>query len=96
MDQYQVMPNLTEEEYAQLRGDPTFQGMIDLGNRTGVPVIAYSDDSSTWTAVPLNEEAKKYLPEWQTLTEHEWVKLLHGIRGDGAPKDVLNCIMIKI
>ena len=98
MEKYQVMPNLTEEEYAQLREDPTYQGMIDLGNKAGVPVIAcrYSDDLSTWKVVPLNEEAKKHLPEQQMLTEQEWGELVHGIRGDDKPKDTLNGIMIKL
>lgn len=87
-----------EHAAPQYASHPTYQAMIDLGNRAGVPVIAcrYSDDFSTWKVVPLNKEAKKYLPERQTLTEQGWVKLLYNIRGYDVPQEVLDGINVEI
>ena len=52
-----------EHAAPQYASHPTYQAMIDLGDRAGVPVIAcrYSDDFSEWKAVPLNETAKQFL-----------------------------------
>jgi len=82
----------------QYTSHPTYQALIDLGNRAGLPVFAarYSDDFSTWKTVPLNEPAKKWLPERAIMTEAEWVKFLYHIRGYEVPQQVLDGLKIEI
>lgn len=77
---------------------PTYQAMIDLGNRANIPVIAcrYSDDFTVWNVSPLNAIAKRYLPERRTLTEAEWVSLLYHIRGYDVPQEVLDGIGMEL
>ncbi len=77
---------------------PTYQAMIDLGNRAGLPVFAcrYSDDFTVWKAVPLNGKAREFLPKRKALTEQEWVKLLYSIRGYDVPQEVLDGINTEI
>lgn len=79
-----------EQAQPQYRTHPTYQAMIDLGNRAGVPVfgVRYATDFSWWRACPLNEAAKRWLPDPARLTEHEWVALLYRIRGRTAPADL--------
>ena len=77
---------------------PTYQAMIDLGNRANVPVLAcrYKDDFSTWIVTPLNEQAKKFVPQRITVNERGWVNLLYGIRGYDCPPEVLDGLEQKI
>jgi hypothetical protein len=87
-----------EHAAPQYANHPTYQAMIDLGNRAGLPVIAcrYTDDFSKWRVVPLNNFAKSFIPERQELTEKEWVKLLYKIRGYEVPDEVLEGMDIEI
>jgi hypothetical protein len=87
-----------EHATPQYANHPTYQAMIDLGNRAGLPVIAcrYTDDFSKWRVVPLNNFAKTFIPERQELTEKEWVKLLYKIRGYEVPDEVLEGMDIEI
>ncbi len=77
---------------------PTYQAMIDLGNKAGIPVLAcrYSDDFTEWKAIPLNDKAREFLSERKTLTEQEWVRLLYNIRGYEIPQEVLDGIHTEI
>jgi hypothetical protein len=79
-----------EHAAPQYRTHPTYQAMIDLGNRAGVPVIGcrYTDDFSVWTVVPLNEHAKQWIPAKMDMTEREWVTLLYTMRGYRVPDDL--------
>lgn len=87
-----------EHAALQYASHPTYQALIDLGDRAGVPVIAcrYSDDFSKWKVVPLNSVATKFIPERQELTEIEWVSLLYKIRGNEVPRSVLEGIHTEI
>jgi hypothetical protein len=71
---------------------PSYQAIINLGNRAHIPVIAcrYADDYSAYTVTPLNNRAKEYIPEKQTMTETQWVQLLYRIRGCKCPQDLLS------
>jgi hypothetical protein len=71
----------------QYPSHPTYQAMIDLGNRAEIPVFAvrYAEDFSYWIAVPLNAIARKWLPERKSLTEREWVTFLYRVRGYEPP-----------
>lgn len=69
---------------------PTYQAMIDLGDRAKLPVLCarYADDFSWWKVIPLNSFAKKWVPERLTLDEKQWVALLYKIRGYDLPSSV--------
>lgn len=87
-----------EHAAPQYASHPTYQAMIDLGNKADIPVIAcrYSDDFKIWKVTPLNPKAKVFLPQRTTFTEKEWVKLLYKIRGYSVPQDVLDGIDIEL
>jgi len=87
-----------EHARPQYASHPTYQAMIDLGDRAKLPVIAvrYADDFSWWRVVPLNETAKRYIPQRAELTETEWVALLYKIRGYDVPKSVLEGINVEL
>lgn len=71
---------------------PTYQAMIDLGTRAGIPVFAarYAGDFSWWKIVPLNPVAKTFLPERLTMTEREWVTFLYHLRGYIPPETLFD------
>lgn len=79
-----------EKAKTQHSSHPTYQAMIDLGNRAQVPVFGarYKDDFSSWQIVALNGCAKQWLPERVTFTEREWVTFLYRIRGYELPAEV--------
>lgn len=87
-----------EHAAPQYASHPTYQAMIDLGNRAGIPVLAcrYADDFSQWKVTPLNHEARKYIPNRVTLSEQEWVRLLYRIRGYEVPQAVLDAIYTEV
>ena len=76
----------------QYASHPTYQAMIDLGDRAKCPVFAnrYSDDFSLWKVVPLNPTAKTLLPDRTEMTEREWVTFLHKIRGYDVPEKLFD------
>jgi hypothetical protein len=62
--------------------------VVDMGNRLGIPVFAarYTEDYRWWIVHPLNDQARRYLPDVKYfMTELEWVKLLHRVRGVDVP-----------
>jgi hypothetical protein len=69
-------------------GHPSYQALIDLGNRAGLPtyVVRYADDFSWWKAQPLNDHAKRWLSGSAVLTEAQWVELLYRMRGRALPE----------
>ncbi len=81
-----------ERAAPQYASHPTYQAMIDCGNRAGLPVFAvrYADDFSWWRVVPLNALARRWVPRRVDLTEHDWVRLLYRIRGYKLPDSVLS------
>lgn len=62
---------------------PTYQALIDLGNRAKIPVfnVRYADSFLWWIVTPLNSNAQHYLPEQKKMTEQEWVAFLYRLRG---------------
>lgn len=87
-----------EHAEPQYASHPSYQAIIDLGNRAELPVIAcrYSDDYMKYKAVALNEYAKKYLPNREEFDELGWVNLLYRIRGREITKEVLSGMSIEI
>lgn len=67
----------------QHRTHPSYQALIDLGNRAELPVFAvrYSSDFSWYRVTPLNAFAKRWLEIQKEMDEREYVTLLHKIRG---------------
>ena len=87
-----------EKAMPQKASHPTYQALIDLGTRAGVPVLAcrYADDFSWWRVVPLNEKAKEFVPERIEIGEADWVKLLYKIRGYNVPQSLLDGLKITL
>ena len=87
-----------EHAKPQYASHPTYQAMINLGDRAGIPVIAcrYSDDYSKWRVVPLNTKAREFIPECVEIDEAGWVSLLYRIRGREVSDDVLEGMKVEI
>ena len=87
-----------ERAAPQHASHPTYQAMIDLGTRAGVPVFAcrYKNDFSEWLAVPLNKIAKEKLPERKAMTEREWVTFLYELRGYTPPEELFDGASVVI
>ena len=69
-----------------------------MGNRASLPVFAvrYAADFSWWRVVPLNAQAKAWLPERAEMTEREWVTLLYRIRGYELPETVFEDAKVSL
>ena len=69
---------------------PSYQAMIDLGNRAGIPVfgVRYADDWSWWRVTPLNDHARKHVAQQTHMSEEQWVSLLYRVRGLEVPPDL--------
>lgn len=89
-----------KNEHAEIQysAHPTYQALIDLGNRADIPVFAnrYSDDFSLFVITSLNQNAKKLLPERTNMTEEEWVRFLYKIRGYDVPQELLDGLKVEI
>lgn len=87
-----------EHAAPQYASHPTYQAMIDLGTRAGIPVIAcrYADDFSLWKVTPLNDKAKEYIPTREEMKESDFVSLLYRLRGYDVPQSVLDGISVEI
>lgn len=59
-----------------------YQVLRKLGDRAQIPILAarYTSDFSKFTVVPVNENAKIFLPTRLEMTESEFVGLLYRIR----------------
>jgi hypothetical protein len=87
-----------ENAAPQYASHPTYQAMIDLGDRAGIPVfgVRYAADFSWWRVTPLNTEAKRVLPSRREMTEEEWVALLYRVRGHEMPADLFSYSKVAV
>lgn len=87
-----------ERAEPQKASHPTYQAMIDLGNRAGIPVFAvrYADDFSWWRVTPLNQVAKEKLPERVEWTEWDWIKFLYHLRGYEPPEELFEAAQVAV
>ena len=87
-----------ERAAPQFASHPTYQAMINLGTRAGVPVFAarYKHDFTEWVIVPLNEIAKGKIAEREIMTEREWVTFLYELRGYTPPDQLFDGANIRI
>ena len=78
--------------------NPQYQALIKLGDKAEIPVLAcrYSDDFTSYKVIPLNEYARKIIPDRSELDEISWVKLLYKIRGREATPEFLEHMKIEI
>lgn len=67
----------------QYRSHPSYQALIDLGDRAQLPVFScrYSSDFTNWRVTPLNRKAREFCLTQRDMTEQEWVALLYKTRG---------------
>jgi hypothetical protein len=81
-----------KNEHAQIAHstDTSIRAIIELGNRAQLPVfgVRYADNFSWFRVVPLNDDAKQFLPIAQKLTERDYVALLYKIRGRTLPSNL--------
>lgn len=82
----------------QYASHPTYQALIDLGNRADLPVIAarYTTDFSKWKVTPLNNKAKTFVPEKKEMDEEGFISLLYNLRGQRVPPSVLENLNVEI
>jgi len=87
-----------ERAKPQLASHPTYQALVDLGTRAGVPVFAcrYAADFSWWRIVPLNDTAKSMLQGRVGMSEVDWVAFLYKIRGRVLPQSVIDGLAVQI
>jgi len=83
-----------EHAAPQYPSHPSYRALVDLGDKSGLPVFAvrYATDFSWWRVVPLNDEARKYVPEKMEVNEVEWVRILYLTRGRELPENVADAI----
>ncbi len=87
-----------EDAPPQYPTHPTYQALIDLGNRAGLPVFAvrYAGDFSWWKVTALNVAAREYVPTQTLMTERAWVTLLYKMRGYDLPESVFEMEQVAI
>ncbi len=80
-----------EKASKQYVSHPSYQAIIDLGNKAGIPVFAcrYAGDFSWFKVVPLNDQAREHLPKQAKMSEEEYVAFLYRLRGYEVPRSVL-------
>lgn len=80
------------EALPEWRRNSSSAAIADLGTKAGIPVFVcgYAEDFSWFWPIPVNEEARKWIPErdGHRLSEKEWVEMLYAIRGRSMPADV--------
>jgi hypothetical protein len=87
-----------ENASPQFASHPTYQAMIRLGSKAGIPVFAarYEDSFILWRIIPLNYKATEWLPKRIEMTEREWVTFLYKLRGYTPPESLFEGASIKI
>lgn len=75
---------------AQFPSHPSYRALSALGDRAALPVfvVRYAQNFSWWKIIPLNDAARKILPERSEVNEFTYVAWLHNIRGLPTPKDL--------
>lgn len=74
------------------RNNPSIRALTDLGNKANIPVYVarYKDDFSSYDVMALNDLGVKKLGHTSlVLTENDYVRFLHYLRGNTTPDDVI-------
>lgn len=87
-----------ERSPAQYASHPSYQAMINLGDRANIPVFAvrYEDTFTCWSVIPLNGIATEKLSERAMMTEREWVTFLYELRGYTPPDTLFDGASVRI
>lgn len=87
-----------ERATPQFRTHPTYQAMIDLGDRAGVPVfgVRYADDFSWWRVTALNTCGRRWVASQTTMSERNFVALLYRILGYDLPPSVFDDCEVEL
>jgi len=87
-----------EHAAKQYASHPSYQALISLGTNSKIPVFAvrYADDFSWWTVTSLNDFAKEYIADRETLSEADYVRLLYRTKGYEAPKEIIDGLNIEL
>ena len=87
-----------ENARPQYASHPTYQALIRLGTRAGIPVFAvrYESTFTVWKVIPLNDVAKEKLAERIEMNERTWVEFLYRLRGYNAPEALFDGIQVRI
>lgn len=74
---------------------PTYQALIDLGNRAQVPVfvVRYSSDFSRWLVSPMNRHAREHMQSATAMSEAQYVAFLYRVRGRDVPSGLIEKLM---
>ena len=82
----------------QYASHPSYMAIIDLGNKSCLPVFAcrYASDFSWFKVVPLNSIAKNFLKSTIKMNEFEWVSFLYQLRGYQLPPEVAELLTLDI
>lgn len=77
-----------ENAAPQKASHPSYQAMIDIGDRADLPVfvVRYGADFTWWRVIPLNAHARKWVQGRQDMSEREYLSLLYRMRGREAPE----------
>ncbi len=64
---------------------PNYKAFAILGERADLPcfVVRYAGDFSWWEVIPANMPAGQILAEARTVSERQYVRFLHWLRGRG-------------
>lgn len=81
-----------EKAAKQYISHPSYQAIIDLGDKAGIPVFVcrYAGDFSWFKVVPLNDRVRECLAKQTKMTEEEYVTFLYRLRGYEIPRSILN------
>ena len=89
-----------KHEYAEPQSilKAPYQALIKLGNSAKIPVLAcrYSRDFSHYKVTPLNEYAKRFVPERTEFDEIGWVSLLYRMRGREVTPEFLEGMKVEV
>lgn len=89
-----------KSEFAQEQwpSHPSYLALCSLGDRAELPVfvVRYAQNFSWWKIIPLNNVAKRILPERVQVNELLYVSWLYNIRGLQPPKEIFKLIEFAI
>lgn len=71
-------------------GDANNTTLRRLADRANLPflIVVYDTDQVQFGVVPMNSQAKGFVPEKQILSEEKYVELLYRIRNRVMPEDI--------
>lgn len=87
-----------EHAAPQFPSHPSYLALSHLGEAAGLPVfvVRYAQDFSWWKISPLNNVAKRMLPERVEVNEQMFVTWLYNLRGLEPPKEIFKNLDVAI